>query len=414
MQQINLKNLIAPSFYSVHRVLKERKYNYVWLKGGRGSTKSSFVSLEVVMGIMSDPLANATVLRKVKDTLGDTVFEQYLWALDVLGVTHLWRATQSPYRLQYLPTQQRIVFKGADNPRKVKSSKFKRGYNKYIHYEELDEFGLWDDVDTINKSLVRGGDEAVVFYTYNPPRSAASWINAEVALQALRNDTFVHHSTYLDVPPEWLGKPFIADAEHAKLTNNDRYRYVYLGESVGTGAEVFTNITKRRISDEEIERFDKIYRGLDFGYTNPSHYTENSLNKDKRQLFIFAEVHKSGMSNRSLVDAIKVLNPRNGYITADSEDGRTIAELNDLGLRVDGAKKGGGSRDHGIKWLQDLNEIIIDPERCPNTAREFTEYEVERDAKGNLRDSFPKKNDHSIDAIRYSLEPELATSKWLI
>jgi PBSX family phage terminase large subunit len=413
MSDIRLTSLIAPAFFAVHRDLKERRHSYYWLKGGRGSTKSSFVSLEIVMGIMADINANATILRKVKDTISDSVFEQYLWAIEVLGVAHLWRGTRSPYRLIYMPTGQRITFKGADNPKKVRSSKFKQGYCKYIHFEELDEFGNWDDVDDILKSLVRGGDDVTVFLSYNPPRSAASWVTSEVNIRAMREDTMVHHSTYLNVPPEWLGRPFVTEAETIKVAQPERYRYVYLGESVGTGAEVFTNLTIRRIPDDELKKFDKIYRGLDFGFAaNPLHYTENHY--DKRRLYIFSEIHQIGMSNRAAVEAIKTFNPLGSWIRADSAEPRTIAEMVDLGLRIDPAKKGPGSVEHGIKSLQDLEEIVIDPERCPNTTREFENYELDRDKYGNLKGQYPDRDNHSIDATRYALEAEFAQeTSWL-
>lgn len=415
MKQVRLTDLIAPSFYDLHQAIKHKIATYYWVKGGRGSTKSSFIALQIVMGMMVDPDANATVLRKVAQTIDGTIFEQYQWAVEMLGVEHLWRASRSPFRLIYLPTHQRIVFKGADDPRKVKSTKFKRGYNKYIHYEEMDEFGNFEDIDTINKSLVRGGEEAFVFYTYNPPRSTASWLNIEVELQALREDTVVHHSDYRDVPKEWLGVPFIADAEYTKLVNLDRYRYVYLGESIGTGAEVFTNITQRQITDAEIRTFDKINRGMDFGYgANAFHYTENYLHKDRRTLYIFEEIHQVRMSNADIVTGVKKINPENKRIIADSAEPRTIAELNNLGLRIEGAKKGAGSVAHGIKYLQDLDAIIIDPTRCPNTAREFKHYELERDHHGNLKGEYPDKNNHGISAVRYSIEYELRRGKWLI
>lgn len=270
------------------------------------------------------------------------------------------------------------------------------------------------DIRTINQTLVRGGPGIQVFYTYNPPQSQNNWVNSEVEQQELRKDTLVHSSDYRTVPKDWLGEQFINDAEHLKKTNPKKYEHEYLGIVTGTGAEVFTNVTQRRITDEEIARFDKIRRGLDFGFAaDPLHYTENYYDKARKRLFIFAEIHQVGLKNSVAVEKIKQINKLNGWITADSAEPRTINEFNDLGLRITGAKKGPGSVEHGIKWLQDLNEIIIDPERCPNTAREFSTYEIEKDGNGNLKGTYPDKNNHSIDATRYSLEDEMKQSKWL-
>lgn len=414
MMEVNLTNVIAPAFYNVHHAIKEKRYSHYWLKGGRGSTKSSFVSIEIVKGMMEDPDANAVILRKVKETLRESVYEQMLWAIDKLQVTHLWHESLNPLSITYKPTGQKIIFKGADKPKKVKSSKFRRGYAKFIWYEEADEFTGMQDIRTINQTLVRGGPDIQVFYTFNPPQSQNNWVNSEVEQQKLRIDTLVHSSDYRTVPREWLGEQFINDAEHLKKTNPKKYEHEYLGVVTGTGAEVFTNVTQRRITDEEIARFDKIRRGLDFGFAaDPLHYTENYYDKARKRLFIFAEIHQVGLKNSVAVEKIKQINKLNGWITADSAEPRTISEFNDLGLRVVGAKKGPGSVEHGIKWLQDLNEIIIDPERCPNTAREFSTYEIEKDSNGNLKGTYPDKNNHSIDATRYSLEDEMKQSKWL-
>lgn len=414
MKMVRLNQLIAPSFYSTHHVVRKKEKSHIWLKGGRGSTKSSFVSLEIVLGMMQDPDANAVVLRRVKDTLRESVYEQMLWAIDKLGVDHLWHASISPMNITYIPTGQKIIFKGADNPKKVKASKFRRGWAKFIWFEEVDEFANMEDIRSINQSLARGGSNILRFYTYNPPKSQNNWVNTEVEHQKLRKDALVHSSDYRTVPPEWLGKEFLDDAEHLKNVNLKKYEHEYLGMVTGTDAEVFTNVTLRQLSDKEVGTFDKIKRGIDFGYAaDPTHYTENYFDKARKRLFIFGEIHKTGMKNRAIAEEIKKINKVNGWVTGDSAELRTIAELNDYGLRIIGAKKGPGSVEHGIKFLQDLNEIIIDPVRCPNTAREFQGYELDRDSHGNLKGTYPDKDNHSIDATRYSLEDEMKPNKWL-
>lgn len=414
MTTVKLSDIIAPAFHDIHQDIKRRSHNYYWLNGGRGSTKSSFVSIEIVLGMMGDTQANAVILRRVKDTLRESVYDQMLWAIDILGVSHLWHDSLSPLSITYIPTGQRIVFKGADKPKKVKASKFRHGYAKYIWYEEIDEFRGVEDISIINKTLVRGGENIIVFYTYNPPQSVNNWINSEVAQQALRSDTLVHTSNYLTVPPQWLGKQFIEEAEYNRINKPQKYKHEYLGIVTGTGAEVFNNVVKREITDDEIESFDKIYRGLDFGFAaDPLHYSESYFHKgEKRRLYIFGEIHQTGLKNADAVKKIKVLNPHNGMITSDREP-RTVSELKDLGLRIDPAKKGPGSVEHGIKWLQDIDQIIIDPKRCPNTAREFTSYELERDGNGNLKGSYPDKDNHSIDSVRYALESLIRNDKWL-
>ena len=403
--QVRLSALIAPSFFDVYVLLKSGTYTHWWLKGGRGSTKSSFISVFLIMGVMADADANVVVLRQVADTLRSSVFEQYQWAIEKLGVSHLWKTRVNPLELEYLPTGQRIVFKGADKPAKLKSIKFKRGFAKFIHYEEVAEFKGSEAIRSINQSIIRGGQGQMAIYTYNPPKSATNWVNQYVTDQATRDDTYVHSSTYLSVPPEWLGEAFITEAEETKRINPDVYAHEYLGEVVGTGAEVFTNITSREITNDEAGSFDKIYRGLDFGFAaDPLAYVEWYYDSARKRLYAVNEVYGTGLSNDRATTDINNVNNMNDLIIADSAEPRTIAEFRAKGLKVRPARKGPGSVEHGIKWLQDVNEVIIDPRRTPNIHREFTGYELDTDANGNLRGQYPDKNNHSIDATRYAIE----------
>ena len=409
--EVSLKDLIAPQFYSIHWDILEGKHTHYKLYGGRGSTKSSFVSIEIIYGMMQDPNANAACFRKVKDTLAESVFEQLLWAIDALEVSHLWKVTLSPLRLTYKPTGQRIVFRGCDDPNKSKSIKVRKGYFKYIWYEERAEFPGDEDERKINQSLMRGGDKYVVFYTWNPPKSLNSWVNQDVLEE--REDTLCNHSTYLTVPREWLGEQFFIEAEELRKRKILAYRHEYLGEAIGNGGKVFDNIIIRKITDEEIAMFDKIRQGLDFGFAaDPLAYERMHLNKKQRRLYIFGEVYQTNLRSSKAVEYIKILNPENKIITADSEEPRSIDTFNELGLRVAGAKKGPGSVDHGIAYLSDdLDEIIIDPVRCPNAAREFNSYELEKDKNGNFKGGYPDKDNHSIDAVRYGLEGDITMKK---
>ncbi|BDZ30616.1 PBSX family phage terminase large subunit [Lactiplantibacillus sp. WILCCON 0030] len=402
---VKLKSKVAPSFRQLHVDIKQQRHSNYWLKGGRGSTKSSFVSIEIILGIMKDPQANAVVLRKVAATLRDSVYDQYLWAIDALGVQDYWKDSVSPMTLTYKPTGQQIRFKGADKPRKIKSQKFRHGFTKFKHYEEVDEFAGWPEIRSMNQSLNRGGSDIITFYSYNPPASQNSWVNLTTDKESLRPDTLVHASDYLTVPRGWLGKEFLADAEQLKLDNPKAYAHEYMGEVTGTGAEVFDNIIKRQITDDELQLFDNIKRGLDFGFaSDPLAFVETYFDVARHRLYIFNEIYQVGLKNRNAVELIKRLNPENKAIVADSASPGVIAEYRDMGLNVIGARKGPGSRDQGYKWLQDLREIIIDPVRCPNAAREFTGYELERDKNGNLKAEYPDGNDHTNDATRYAEE----------
>lgn len=413
---IKISEIIAPNFYELHRGLKSEKNTHYWLKGGRMSTKSSFISIEIILGIMKDKNANAVAMRKVGDTLADSVYAQLIWAIDKLGVGYCWEMKVSPLKLVYKLTGQEILFRSANNKedyKKIKSIKIKKGYCKYIWYEEVDEFFGMEEIRSINQSLMRGGNVFKVFYSFNPPKSVNNWVNAEIIIP--KPKTIVHHSTYLTVPREWLGEPALLEAEHLKKTNELAYRNEYLGEATGTGGAVFTNIILEKITNDDIGHFDNILDGNDFGYAvDPNCYLQIHYDKTRRCLFIFNEIYKVGLSNRQLYEEIKKVKIGNSYITCDSAEPKSIDELKSLGLRVRGAKKGPDSIEYGIKFLQKLEFIKIDPDRCPNTAKEFKMYEYEKDKMGNFKSKYPDSNNHSIDAARYAVEDYTISNTWQV
>lgn len=406
---IKLSDVIAPTFSSVHSDIKRHGHTHYWLKGGRGSAKSSFISAEILICMMRDAAqgiySNAIVFRRYGVTVRESVYEQIIWAINALGVSDLWQTGVSPMQLTYIPTGQKIIFRGVDDATKVKSVKVGKGYIKYGWFEEVNEFEGPEKIRSINQSVLRGGTDFFVFYSFNPPKSARSWVNRYVLID--RDDTLVHHSTYLGVPAAWLGEQFIIEAEHLKQVKPEAYRHEYLGEVTGTGGEVFDNVTIRKITDEEINHFDNLRRGIDWGYAaDPFAYNACHYDKTRRRLYLYFEIHKVRLSNRAAAELV-AKEAGNARITCDSAEPKSIDEVRGYGLRVGGAKKGPDSVEYGIKWLQDLEEIIIDPERCPETAREFGSYELDRDREGNFKAGFPDHDNHHIDAVRYACEEDM-------
>lgn len=402
-----LSELIGPAYYGLYNDVINDRYTHYWLKGGRGSLKSTFISVMIVKGIMEDKAANCVALRKIAANLKDSVYEQIIWAIDKLGVSDLWLCKLSPLEIVYKPTGQRILFRGADKPKKLKSTKVSKGYIKFVWYEECDEFAGEAEIRSINQSLLRGGKRFTVFYSYNPPKSQRNWVNRAVLDK--RKDKRIHTSNYLSVPHEWLGDEFIMSAEHLKKVNPDAYRHEYLGEVTGTGGEVFTNLVIRTITDGEIEQFDRIKRGIDFGYAaDPFVYTVCNYDPKRKVLYIFDEIYKRGMSNEAAANEIKRRSSYRQTIIADSAEPKSIDEMRRYGLPMRGAKKGPDSIEYGIKFLQSLEKIVIDKERCPETAAEFLNYELEPDGSDGFKDGYPDKNNHTIDAVRYAMESEIS------
>lgn len=402
--QISLKSLIAPCFYGVHNALKQDTYSEIELQGGRSSGKSSFLALEIVYGMLKDRKANAIIYRKVRDTLRDSVYPQMIWALDKMGLNGRYVPRISPLEI-ILKTGQRIMFRGADDAGKSKSIKLDYGYFKYLWFEELTEFNGESDLLTIEASVLRGeGGKAFILKSYNPPKSARNWVNAAALLP--KPGRLLHKSTYLDLPHKWLGENIIRLAESVKESNPNAYRHEFLGEITGTGGQVFDNLEIREIGEDEIKTFDRIFYGGDFGFAvDPDAVMRVYFNRKRQELYLFGEIYGARMSTDILAQRVKQLTGRD-YVVFDNEDPRMIAELKLRGVRALSAKKGRGSVEHGIRWLQSLRKIVIDPKRCPNAAREFSAYEYLRDKNGDFLSAYPDKDNHSIDAVRYAVEVE--------
>ena len=404
-----LTKCIGKAFYPVHNDIKDHKHTYYDLTGGRGSLKSSFVSVEIIYNMMKKENCkkHAVVYRKVGDTLETSVYSQIEWAIDILGVESKWKLTKSPMRAEYLPTGQRIIFKGLDKAAKSKSIKVPFGYIAYLWFEEFDEFAGEEEIRKVQQSVIRGGDDFVVFKSMNPPKSRQNWANDYIEKEKLRNDTYVSQTTYLTSPKEWLGQQFIDDAEWLKMVNPKAYEHEYLGIPVGIGTEVFDNLEIRQITDEEIAKWDKLYRGVDWGwFPDPFHYTCMYYDSTRMTLYIFEEFRANRMKN---IETGSVLLDKYGLtkydvVTCDSAEPKSISDYRSYGINARGAEKGKDSVRYGMKWLQSLLKIVIDPVRCPETAKEFKKYEYELDKDGNPTSVYPDKDNHSIDAVRYGLE----------
>ena len=403
MIQIKLSDKMAPSFFPVHQDVKQHSHTHYVLAGGRGSTKSSYVSLEIPLLLMRNPECHAVILRKVANTLRNSVYTQMEWALDSLHISDKWKMTVSPMEMVRKATGQKILFFGVDDKAKIKSIKLPFGYVGVVWYEELDQFAGMEEIRNLNQSLMRGGSKFWCFSSYNPPKSANNWVNEEMLLD--EQDRLVHRSDYLSVNPDWLGPQFIYEADKLKAKNETAYRHEYLGEITGTGGAVFENVIEKRITDEEIQQFDRRRYGLDFGFAvDPLAFISMHYDVKREILYIFDEIYQPKLTNRQAAVKIKKKITETALIRADSAEPKSIKELNELGLRVMAAKKGPDSVGFGIRWLQGLSAIVIDKKRCPNTYKEFVTYEYETTRDGQYISAYPDKNNHAIDAVRYGCE----------
>lgn len=396
--------MVAPVFAPVLFDIKEKRHTEYVFPGGRGSTKSSFVSLAVGDILRSNDQIHAVIMRQVGDTMRSSIYQQARWAIEALGLEDEFECTVSPLEITRKSTGQKIYFRGADDPGKVKSIKVPFGYIGVLWFEELDQFMGPEAVRKIEQSVIRGGDTAYIFKTFNPPKSLNNWANKYIKIP--KETRLVTESTYLDIPKKWLGKTFIEEAEFLKETNPDAYENEYLGVANGSGGSVFDNITIREITDDEISGFDHVLNGIDWGWF-PDLYAFARVHYDRARLrlYVWQEYTCNKRSNRQTADElIRMGITGNDLLTCDSAEKKSIGDYKSYGLLARAAEKGPGSREYSYKWLQSLREIIIDNVRCPVAAQEFMDYEYERDKEGNIITGYPDGNDHMIDAVRYATE----------
>ena len=396
--------LIAPAFASVHLDVLESAHTEYALCGGRGSGKSSYISLEIIDLLKNHPDMNALVLRKVGNTLRGSVFAQILWAIGELGLADEFEATVSPMEITRKATGQKILFRGADDPLKAKSVKPVHGYIGILWFEELDQFAGDEECRSLQQSAIRGGDRAYIFKSFNPPKTKNNWANKYV--DQPKENRLVSHTDYRSVPAKWLGKAFLEEAEYLKEVNPTAYEHEYLGIPNGNGGMVFENVVGEEITDEQIRQFDRVLNGVDWGYY-PDPWAFNRVQYDaaRRTLYIFDELREYKKGNRETADLLLGRGmTRDDRITADSAEPKSVSDYQKFGLRCFGAEKGPGSVEYSMKWLQSLVRIVIDPRRCPHTYEEFTSYEYERTKTGEIMSGYPDANNHHIDAVRYATE----------
>lgn len=399
---------IADSFHWLIRDIRNRCHREYVLRGGRGSTKSTCVTVITYELMMNNPDVHCLVVRQVANTLRDSVFAQFQWSCDEQSKNPLfkrsdWKFKRSPLEITYKPTGQKIYFRGADDPGKIKSIKVPFGYIGILILEELDQFGGSEAVRKIEQSAIRGGNNAWIFKMFNPPISQSNWAN--VYADTPKDSMLVHKSTYKDVPEQWLGRPFIEEAEHLKKVNPDAYAHEYEGKAIGLGTEIFKFLEIRTITDAEIAKQERIYQGQDWGWEpDPKAFIRLSYSHATEEIMLLDEMGGTCIRVRDMAQKIKDKGYGDYEIRCGIDEQEHIRDFRDEGLPAREALCGPGSVRRTFEWLQ-CRKIVIDPARTPNAYKEFTKYEHDVDKNGEVIDSYPDHDNHWIDAVRYATSP---------
>lgn len=421
---------ISPVFCDVSRVIDSGKVNRVMLKGGRGSTKSSYGYQKCLDIFLHRPHAQWICGRRYANTLRRSCFANVLWAIAKRGMTVGkpgegcdFDKTVSPMEITYNKTGQKIIFSGLDEPEKLKSITFEDPDAKIeiLLLEEYNQLSGPEDARNVRQSVFRS-DYSLEFDIYNPEPDTEQWTNKEARIE--EPGKLVHHSTYLDVPAEFIGKRFIEQAEVLKEINPTAYANEYMGDETGLTGTVFNNVVAQSITYEDTLAMKWIRCGMDWGFqSDPWVWLRVGYDRKTRTLYILDEIFNTKTLDDANIEEVKrhlierdetgkplytnegkpVYNrnkPQN-EIRADAASPKDIATWRHGGMAIMGASKRVPVAD-GIKWLTKRKAIVIDREQCPLAYQEFSRYRALEDDEGNFK-GYPDKDNHTIDAVRYAV-----------
>jgi len=375
-------------------------------KGSRASKKSKTTALWFVYNLMKLSGANLLVVRKTFRTLKDSCFTELKWAIKRLGVEHLWNVKESPLEMVYLPTGQKIYFRGLDDPLKVTSITVDTGSLCWMWIEEAYEIMNEADFDMLDESI-RGEVPGTLFkqitLTFNP-WNEHHWIKKRFFDTKPDPDILAMTTNYMC--NEWLDEADLKVFETMKQNNPRRYQVAGLGSWGIVDGLVYENWNEEDFDLAEIKKIPGIQSafGLDFGYTNdPSALWCGMIDTNNKKIYVFDEMYKRGLSNERIYEEVQGMGYTKEKITADCAEPKSIDRLYELGLtRIRAARKGKDSINNGIDYISDFR-IIIHP-RCVNFLTEISNYTWDEDRFGKKLNKPVDDFNHLMDAMRYGVE----------
>ena len=399
-----MKINIAEKIGAGYREFWFSKHRYLVCKGGRGSKKSTTAAMKILWLIMKQPLTNALVIRRVFNSHKDSTFAQLKWAAENLGVRHLFKFSLSPLEVTYLPTGQKILFRGMDNVMSITSITVEKGYLNIVWVEEayqLEDESEFDKLDmSVRGSLPEGYFKQFII-TFNP-WSDSSWLKRRF-FDVEDDNVLALTTTYRC--NEWLGPDDIALFEQMKIQNPRRYSVEGEGNWGVSEGLIYENFVEQDFDYKEISKRKNVKAifGLDFGYTHdPTAFVAAIVDQQAKELYIFDEHYQKAMVNSEIASMIKYKGYAKEIIIADSAEPKSIEEIKRAGIiRIKEAAKGPDSIRNGIQLIQDY-KLIVHP-KCENMLIELSNYCW--DTKNGVAINKPiDAYNHLCDALRYAME----------
>lgn len=375
---------------------------YAACKGSRASKKSKTTALRIIYNMMKYDKSNTLVVRKTYRTLKDSCFTDLKWATRRLEVEHLWEFKYSPLEATYLPTGQKILFRGLDDPLKITSITVDYGFLCWVWLEEAYEITSEKDFDTLDESI-RGELPPYLWkqwmITFNP-WNEHHWLKKRFF--DVKNDPDILAITTNYKCNEWLDEADLRLFDNMKEKNPRRYQVAGLGNWGIVDGLVYENWKEEEFTLDQVINCESV-NGIDFGYTNdPAAVFIGFIDTENKKLYVWDEIYKKGLSNKKLYEEIENAHYQKKSFTADCAEPKSIDELRGYGLRVEKSQKGKDSITHGIQYIQDF-EIIIHP-RCVNFITEIGNYTWDEDRLGNKINRPIDDFNHLMDAMRYAVE----------
>ena len=397
VRTVSLQEIVGKNYADFWR----DKHRYRVCKGSRGSKKSKTTALNLIVRMMQHPQSNALVMRRTYTTLRDSCYSDLKWAINRLGVSHLWKCVENPLEIRFIPTNQRILFRGFDDALKITSISVPTGVLCWVWIEEAYEV---TDEDAFNKldMSIRGEMPEGLFkqitLTFNP-WSAQSWLKARF-FDTPDPDVFTKTTTYKC--NEWLDASDLAIFEKMRVNNPRRYRIEGLGEWGVAEGLIYDKVELQPFDIQSLREQDNIKAvfGLDFGFTDPTAFAAIMIDEVNQKLYVFDEYYKKGVTNARIAERIEALGYGSERIICDSAEPKSIRELQDMGIRAEPSRKGRDSVLHGIQLLQNYTWIVHP--KCENFYHEICNYAWEKDKYGKPIDKPEHEFSHLMDASRYA------------